>query len=244
MRARRLGWLLVAALALGVAANAGAARKKKSGWTRNARVGINVTEGNKDSTQTRVQLGANGRGDGWESELNLRGEVGEVDSTKNRERISADALYRHDLNPKTYMAYRLEFLYDGIANLDYRVVASPSLGYFVMREEAQQLRTEIGPAAVVEKKDGEREAFPALRLAEYYEGRITPVSRLLQGIEYLPELRAGDGHYLINAFLELRADLDAQLALHVRLEGLYDSQPADGKEKQDTTFSTALSYKF
>jgi putative salt-induced outer membrane protein YdiY len=243
-RGRFLICLLAIAVGVGAASDARAASKEKSGWNRHVRVGLNVTEGNKDSTQTRVDVGAKGAGEGWAGELNLQGEVGEVDSEKNRERISADASVRSDLSPKAYLSGRLEFLYDGIANLDYRVIASPSVGYYVLRGQPQWLRVEIGPAAVVEKKDGEREVYPALRAAQYYEGRLTAVSRLLQGVEYLPELRVNDGKYLLKAFLELRAELDAQFTLHVRLESAYDSQPAEDKEEQDTTFSTSISYTF
>ena len=243
-RTRFVAGLLAVALGAAAAADAAPARKKKSGWSRQVRAGLNITEGNKDSTQTRVQLGAKGAGEDWAGELNLLGEVGEVDSEKNRERVSADAAFRRDLNARAFVSGRLEFLYDGIANLDYRVVASPSAGYYLIREQPQWWRVELGPAAVLEKKDDEREAYPALRLAEYYEGRLTPVSRLLQGIEYLPELRVDNGKYLVKAFLELRAELDAQFTLHVRLESAYDSQPAEDKEEQDTTFSTSISYTF
>ncbi len=220
------------------------ARRKREGWTRRVQAGAYVTEGNRDSTQTRVQISAKGRGEEWESEFKLRGEVGQLNGSRNRERVAAEFMHRTDWSPRAYLAYRFEFLYDGLAELDYRFVASPSFGWYALREERQELRLEAGPAGVFERKAGEQEAYPALRLAQYYEARVTSVSRLLQGFEYLPEIRTGSGAYLAKAFVELRADLDAQLALHVRLEGDYDNRPAEGKEKQDTTFSASISYAF
>jgi putative salt-induced outer membrane protein YdiY len=220
------------------------ARRTREGWTRQAQIGAHVTEGNRDSAQTRAQVGAKGRGENWESEFKVRGEIGELNRTRNRERVAAEFLHRADLSPRAYLAYRFEFLYDGIADLDYRLVASPSIGWFIVREERQELRLEVGPAGVLERKGGDREAYPALRLAQYYEARVTAVSRLLQGVEYLPEIRAESGAYLAKAFVELRADLDKQIALHLRLEGDYDNRPAEGKQKQDTTFSASISYTF
>ena len=235
--------LLVFAQAPGWAAPA-RTKAKAEGWKRQVQAGINVTEGNTDATHTRAQLGAKGRGEGWEGEVKLRGEIGDVDGTRNRERVLAEMRYQDEWTPRAYLVYRMDFLYDAIADIDYRVVASPSFGYYLIRDPAQSLRGEAGPAAVLEDKGGEREAYPALRLAEFYEGRVTANARILQGIEYLPELRTGDGTYLLNGFVELKADLDAQLTLHVRLESKYDSDPADGKEKQDTTFSTSIGYTF
>ncbi len=245
MNARRLIALLLLALVCAQLADAQSrTRRKKEGWTRQVQAGVYVAEGNRDSTQTRAQISAKGVGADWESEFKLRGEIGQLNGTRNRERISAEFEHRKELSPRSYLSYRLEFLYDGIADLDYRVIASPSFGWYALREERQELRLEAGPAGVFEKKGDEQEAYPALRLAQYYEARVTSISRLLQGVEYIPEIRIDAGDYLIKAFVELRADLDAQLALHVRLEGDFDSSPAEGKEKQDTAFTASISYKF
>lgn len=218
--------------------------KKEEGWKRRVEAGVNLTDGNKDSVQTRAQIEAKRKDENRETELKFRGEVGESDGEQNRERVTAEATHRRELDPRRYIVYRVEFLYDGIAEVDYRIVASPSFGYYALRDCEQELRLEAGPAGVVEKKEGARDAYPALRLAEYYECRLTAVSKLLQGVEYVPELQYGSGSYLAKAFIELKADLDAQLALHVRLESDYDSQPADDKEKQDTSFSASISYTF
>lgn len=245
MNLRRL--ILTAAIALACAETSDAqrrARRATEGWTRQVQFGVNVTEGNRDASQTRAQIGAKGRGKDWESELKLRGEIGELNGQRNRERIGAEFEHRKTLSTRAYLSYRVDFLYDAIADLDYRVVASPSFGWYALREDRQELRLEAGPAGIIERKGNEQEAYPALRLAQYYEARVTSVSRLLQGIEYLPEIRADTDQYLIKAFIELRADLDMQLALHVCLEGDFDSSPAENKTKQETTFTAAMSYKF
>ena len=237
-----LGFAFLGGAGLGEAAPP--ASRKSEGWKRQVQAGVHIIEGNKDSTDTRVQVSAKGSGTNWTCELKLRGEIGEISGERSRKRVLAEAVYEKQMSFRSYSVNRLDFLYDGIANLDYRVVVSPSWGYYVLRDASQQLRAEVGPAGVVESKNNEREAYPALRLAEYYECPLTSISRVLQGIEYLPELRTGSGAYLVKASVELKADLDTQLGLHVRLESEYDSQPADGKEKQDTTFSVSMSYSF
>ncbi len=218
--------------------------EKEEGWDRQVQAGINITEGNKDAANTRAQLNAKGRGKGWESEFTLRGEIGDVEGARNRERAQAELRRQDEWTPRAYFVYRMDVLYDAIAEVEYRVAASPSVGYYLLRGPVQALRFEAGPAAVREKKGGERTAYPALRLAEYYEERVAANAQILQGIETLPELRAGAQTYLLKAFIELKAELDEQLALHVRLEGEYDSDPADGKDKQDASFSTAIGYTF
>jgi putative salt-induced outer membrane protein YdiY len=236
--------LCVVALSAEEALGQGRARRTREGWRRQVQVGAYVTEGNRDSAQTRAHVTAKGRGERWESEFSIRGEIGELNGTRNRERIAAELLHRRELSRRAYVAYRIDALHDGIADLDYRLVASSSLGWFAIREERQEMRLEAGPAGVFERKGGDQETYPALRLALYYEARVTAVSRLSQGFEYVPELRAESGAYLAKAFVELRADLDKQIALHLRLEGDYDNRPAEGKQKQNSTFSASISYTF
>lgn len=235
-------------LALGVAVSdvyAAKVKKTKGAWTRKVEAGVNLTEGNKDSVQARAQIEVKNKRDKNETLLKLRGEIGETDSERTRERVNAEAAHRRELSLRSYVSLRAEFLYDGIAELDYRVVASPSFGYFLIRDEAQEFRAETGPAGVWEKKAGARDAYPALRVAEYYECKLTAVSQLKQGIEFVPELKdEDDGRYLTKAFLELKMDMDEQVSVKLRLESDYDSRPAEGKNKQDTSFSVTLAYAF
>lgn len=249
MKLRSRFWLcafLISALLFPASHDAVAAKraKKKDGWSRRIEAGMNLTEGNKDSVQTRMQLEAKKKTEESATGLKVRGEIGEVAGERTRERVMAEVEHRRTMGPRSYLTYRAEFLYDGVADVDYRVLLSPSYGYLALQDGVQELRLEIGPAGILEKKGGERDSYPALRAAEYYECRITAVSLLKQGVEYIPELRDGAGVYLAKAFIELQLEMDEQLSVRLRLEGDYDSEPAEGKEKQDTTFSVGLSYTF
>lgn len=246
---RNVRWLclLVLALFLVGSADAASAKKtarKKGAWKRNIEAGMNLTEGNKDSVQTRAQIEAKRKREKSETEFKLRGEVGETDGERSRERVTAEGTHQKEWTPRSYLSYRAEFLYDGIADVDHRVLVSPSFGYYILRDEVQSLRVELGPAAVWEKKSNERDVYPALRAAEYFESVLTSNSRLKQGLEYIPELKAQADGYLAKAFLELKMAMDEQISIKLRLESDYDSQPAADKEKQDTTFSVTIGYSF
>lgn len=214
------------------------------GWQRNVEAGVFLTEGNRDSVQTRAKIGASGKSSRRTAEFSLRGEIGETDGRRNRERVGARYEDRFDAAPRWYIGFTADFLYDGVADLDYRVMIGPAVGVYLLRAPRQQLRAEAGPAYVIEMKGGDREEHPALRLAQVYEARVTKNARVAQGIEYVPELTAGNGTYLMKAHVELKADLDDQLGLTLRLEGDHDSRPAEGKEKRDASFSVALRYEF
>ena len=229
--------LLLAALA------AGEARSEETSWKRRVEAGFHVTEGNKDVSRQRLEAALEGRGTNWQTEVRVEGVVGEADGEKDQEKVNARLQVQRDISRRLYGSFTVDYAYDGIADLEYRVVASPGLGWHVLRDEAQHLRAEAGPAYIVEKKGEVRDEYPALRLAESYECRVTRNSRLKQAVEYLPDLKEGR-RYLLNARLELESDLDENLALGVKLEGAYDSRPAEDKEKQDTTFSTSLKFRF
>lgn len=219
--------------------------RKKEGWTRNVEAGVHLTEGNRDASNARMQVSARGRGATWQSDIKLKAEIGRADGKQTRERYTAEASRRREFSERWYVSYRADALNDRLAKIDYRVVGSSALGWFALKDDRQELCLEAGPAGVAERKAGESaEAYPALRIAETYEARLTSVSRLLQGVEYLPELGNDPENYLIRSHVELRSALDQQLSLHVRLESDYANRPAKNKEKRDTVFSVSLSYSF
>lgn len=230
-------------LALGAAGFCAAADDvPASPWKRRVEAGLHVTEGNKDASRQRVEAAVEGKGTNWQTEAKVEGVVGESDGEKDQEKVGARLHLQRDLSRRVYGSFTLDYAYDGIADLAYRVVASPGAGLHVLRDDAQHLRAEAGPAYIVEKKGDVRDEYPALRLAEFYECRVARNARLKQAVEYLPDLKDGE-RYLLNARLELESDLDENLALGVKLEGAYDSSPAADKEKQDTTFSTSLKFR-
>jgi putative salt-induced outer membrane protein YdiY len=240
--ARRCVPWLAFALVAALVADASAAKGRV--WKRRVEAGIHVTAGNSETSRQRVEVAVEGKGTNWSSEASLRGAFGESDGDKDQEKVEARARAARDLSPRTYGSLTLDYLYDGIADVQYRVVTSPAFGWYLLREETQSLKGEAGPAWIAERKGDEQESYAALRLAEAYEGQLTENARLRQGIEYLPDLRDAGGRYLLKASVELDSALDANLGLVVRLESAYDSQPADDKEKQDTTFSTSLKVTF
>lgn len=235
--------LLPSILAVVSAAACCGAAAPREGWTRRLEAGLNVTEGNSKTSRQRVEVGAEKKGGTWQGDLRAESVVGDADGEKNEEKINAGTAWRRDLGPRWYGAAAADFQYDGIADLDYRVVLGPAAGVHAVRGEGQDLRIEAGPSYVIERKADAADEFPALRVAEFYEGRVTRSSRLKQGVEYLPDLRNAS-KYLLQARLELESDLDESLALGVRLQGQFDSEPAEGKKKQDTTFSTSLKFRF
>jgi len=237
----RARWLLL--LVLPVCGWAAGTGDSAPPWTRRVEAGLNVTEGNKDTSRQRVEAALEGKGTNWQTEVKVEGVVGSSDGEQDQEKVNARLHTQRDLGSHWYGSFTVDYAYDGIADLDYRVVVSPGVGRHLVRDDVQQLRAEAGPAYIVEKKGRERDEYPALRLAEFYEGRVARSARLKQAIEYLPDLQEGT-RYLLNARLELESDLDENLALGVKLEGRYDSRPAEDKEKQDTTFSTSLKFRF
>lgn len=226
-------------LALAGASSAGQAE----GWTRRLEAGLHVSEGNSKTSRERVEVGAEKKGGRWQADVRVEGSVGASDGEHNEEKLNAAASCRRDVSPRWYGAASLDFQYDGIADLDHRVVLGPAAGVHLLRSDEQDLRVEAGPSYVFEQKGDVVDDYPVLRAAESYESRVTRSSRLKQAVEYLPDLRNAS-KYLLKAMLELESDLDESLSLVVKLQGQFDSEPADDKKKQDTTFSTSLKFRF
>jgi putative salt-induced outer membrane protein YdiY len=172
----------------------------------------------------------------------------ETDTEKTAESISAFGQYNHSISERWYAGVRLDFLHDGVANLDYRFTLSPLVGYYAIKQKATTLKFEAGPSLVVEQQetaDGgtENDEYLALRLGERFEHQFTPKAKIWQSLEYIPQVDR-TGNYLLIAEVGAEAALTERFSLRAVLQDNYDNEPAAGRKNNDVKLITALAYKF
>jgi putative salt-induced outer membrane protein YdiY len=222
---------------------------EKSPWSGSAALGLTLTKGNSDTVL--VTLGADARGE-WQKDIwSLGGSLtyGEQDVSGKSETTAQNAggfiQYQRLINERLFGSIREEAFHDKIADVDYRVITSPAIGYFFIKREQTRLSGEAGPSYVVERLGADTRArhFFTARLAERLEHSFSETWKVWQQLEWLPQVDKFS-NYLLNAEVGTEVALNAWFSLRVVLQDKFDNQPAEGRKKNDLTLITSLAYKY
>lgn len=240
-RDARVG-MLVAAILLAAWARTEAAEDAAEPWEREIALGLNRTQGNSDTEQVRAKIGAKKKGTVSRWDLGAQGTYGESDGERTTDNAKAFAEGERLFSKRVFGLLRAAVEYDSIAEVNYRLVAGPGVGCYLVKKETVELRAEVGPSYITEDVAGKRQNYPVLRAAERFERRWTKKSKLYQYLEYLPDLRSSD-NYFVNSEIGIEAAANDTLSLRISVEHKHTAEPAEGKEKTDTTIASALVFK-
>lgn len=212
-------------------------------WETTAAAGATVTAGNSDTVLFTADVNTLRN---WENDrltAGLSGGYGEDNSEVNNEFFRAFVQYNRALTDRWYAYGRLDFLYDGIADIDYRFSLSPGIGYHIIKNDRMTLSAEAGPGYVWEKVGGIEDDYPTLRFSERFTYKINDRARLWQSIEFVPQVE-DFGNFFLSGELGIEADITKQLSLRVVASNQYRSEPAAGNDENDFRLVAGVGFKF
>jgi putative salt-induced outer membrane protein YdiY len=140
---------------------------------------------------------------------------------------------------------RVEWLHDGVADINYRASLSVGAGYYFIKTTNTELSAEIGPTYVFQKLGDDSSAYATIRVGEKFNQALSDRARFWERAECLPQVDRLN-NYIINAEVGIEADLtkDKKLALRSYVTDTFNNEPAAGRQKNDLTWVTAIAYKF
>jgi putative salt-induced outer membrane protein YdiY len=250
---RNLRWVAAIALSLltNYVANAADAAPEKPKWETTAAAGLTITDGTKDTLLATAGINTSRKWEKDEFSMGVAGGYGQDDNnpartnSANTEFVSAFAQYNHLFTPRFYGGLRLDFLYDGIANLDYRVTFSPLVGYYFVKTTNHTFAVEVGPAAVTEKYQGESsDTYFGIRFAERSEHKISDTTKIWQSASYVPQVDRWTENYVITAEAGIDTAITKKWSLRVVLQDVYTSEPGPGSEYNELRLIAGTAYKF
>ncbi len=213
-------------------------------WETSAAVGFTLTSGNSDTMQATADITTSRKWDKNEVSLGASLTYGEDDGNKNNDSQSIFAQYNRLLTGKWFAYGRADWMRDAIADIDYRITLSPGIGYYFWKDDSKGfLRAEVGPGYVFERKGSVSDDFFTVRVAERFEYKISDTAKMWQSLEFTPEVADLENHQLV-AELGIDVTIAKNLGLRAYVQNVYNSEPAAGRESNDTKLVTALSYKF
>jgi putative salt-induced outer membrane protein YdiY len=219
------------------------AKPSETGWRRSLELGVSTSRGNSDTLRLDGAISGSKETEENAYFLKVGGRYGESDEQKDTENAAGEAKAQRRLTERVYAAAEANAFHDQIADLAYRARGSLSLGRHFIWTERTVLNAEIGPGYVAEKKGGAADGFMAGRVAQYLEHLVTPSLQIWETVEYVPNLEDFTVYY-VNASIGLETVLVSNLSLRFVVEDRYDNSPAEGKESNDLTTTTALAWSF
>ncbi len=154
----------------------------------------------------------------------------------------AEVQYNHLFSERAYGLVAFSAFRDELAEIQYRILTGPGLGYFLVRNEIWSLAVEAGISYLVEEVDNETDDYAVFRFAQIYERDLSENASVWQNLEYLPESEDFE-NYLLNFEIGARAKLNGNLSLRVVLTQRYDNTPAAGNDRSDWSLVSGISYR-
>lgn len=158
------------------------------------------------------------------------------------ENVKAFANARKTLSDMTYAYIDANYLYDDIAEVDYRVTVGPGFGMYLLKDEAIELSAEAGVSYLWEKVSDVSDDYPTLRLAETFSYRFAENSKVWQSLVYMPEWGEFQ-NYLVVGEIGAEAPLNGKVNLRIVLQDTYDSTPGKDLKRNDLTLIAGIGIK-
>ena len=211
-------------------------------WDTSLGLGINMSQGNTDTTLGVFEASAkkDGEKNVWILESDFR--YGESDDQKNTELAEFKGQYKRLIGPHLYLSHTVNALHDDIADVEYRLENSPAVGAYLVRDPHKELSIELGPSYVFEEVQGQQQDFLAGRIGERLEYRLSETAKLQQQLEAILSVEDTDD-LLLDAEIAIEATISKGLSLAVTIQDKFDNQPAPGRESNDVALITSLRVK-
>lgn len=226
-----------------------------NGWKSSISVGVTLARGNTDTTlasatattekkwlQNDLVFGA----DGLYGENKATGQSQAQETAETLHGFSQDNRSFWGTAWNGFYGYgRIDGFHDGIADIKYRLVLAPGLGYYFVTNKTADFSAEVGPGYVKEQLGDDSESFATLRLTETLHYNISPHAKAWENVKFLPQVNRFD-NYLVIAEVGVEAGLTKGNKLSVRsvLQDNYNNIPAANRLKNDLKLITSLVYKF
>lgn len=233
---KQTGWMAVLAVGMWTAG------AQAEGFKTSLSLGANATDGNSETITLTAGVLTERKTDVDSWRFGVDGQYGEVGSSTTNEQAKAFAGYRHTISGRTYGLLDASVAYDAIADIDYRLIVSPGLGYYLVKEAATTLGLELGPSYIKEDVGDVEDDYFALRIAERFDRTLSASAKCWQAAEYLPSLDDFQDDYLLNVEVGVEAQINATASIRFVVKDAYDSTPAPDREKNDLSVVAALAY--
>lgn len=219
----------------------GLADEENSPWEFTGAGGLSWAGGNSDSLAYSLQFLGSYVKDDEEVYVGADYFYSEDNGVRSTDSLKIYGQYNHKLTERFYVGGYLGYFRDAAADIDYRIDPSLLLGYKVIAEDDVKLAFELGPGYTWRSRGGVSDNFSTLRLAEKFEWKFSPTTRVWQSASLTQNVE-DSGDYLIDLELGLETRITDSWSLRTFVRHRIDSEPTAGNGESDTALILGLSY--
>lgn len=219
-------------------------------WKGHVDAGINMKDGNTESTTTHVKGGyANERkaDNIFFDALALYETITEKNADEDTEIVNeqrATGKYEYKHSPRFYSFFNQYFEHDEIEQLNYRSISSPGAGYRLVESEKLKYKVEAGPSYTLEKYHGGiSDDFLGVRVGQYFDWLLLQDTKFYAKNAYIQSVENSE-YWRLDSGLGARHNLTKSIALSLELLHQYNNAPPEGNQKDDTTIIGSIGYNF
>jgi putative salt-induced outer membrane protein YdiY len=240
--------LLVMASAIAWAQNAKADDITTTNWHGNVAFGLSLARGNSDTflmnasalaarewNQNELKFGADGQYglNNW----------GQSNQTQSADSVHGFADYKRLITDRFYGDLNVDGTHDDLADLRYRLIVGPAIGYYFIKSDATKVNGEIGPSFIYEKLGSNTLSYVTMRVSEHAEHSFNKGCKVWEQVDYLPQVDDFN-NYLVNTEVGAEAALNTRLSLRIVAKDQFNSMPAAGRKENDITLVSAVVFKY
>ncbi|TAN37406.1 MAG: DUF481 domain-containing protein [Verrucomicrobia bacterium] len=223
------------------APNSGATNQSAA-WGLTLAAGAVMNSGNSDTTLYNISAEFERKGQRHELRLAGNANYGTDQGATTVDNAKGVASYHYRFSARWYAVADGSAFRDRIAAVNYRLIGSPGLGFYFIRNKRVALGVESGPAYLQENKGEVEDNRILLRCAERGEWLPLATSRVWEAIEFLPPVDHTQ-EYLLSSEAGAEAALTTLLNVRIVVKNIYDNNPAPGRKNSDVSITGALAVK-
>jgi putative salt-induced outer membrane protein YdiY len=138
----------------------------------------------------------------------------------------------------------LDLSHDDVAEVHYRAILGPALGYYFIKTDASKLNLDVGASYLRQRVDATGNGgYVTLHVGEHGEHALTKGAKVWEDVQYYPQI-ADFSNYLLNSEVGIEAALNNRFSLRVCADDKFNSQPAPGRKENDILLVSSLVYKY
>ncbi|MBL8745290.1 MAG: DUF481 domain-containing protein [Phycisphaerae bacterium] len=216
------------------------------GWKGQLEAGVNGSDGNSETLNARAGLSLKRTTDAMDTlvaaNYNYATDSGEKSKSRGELFVRNDWFFKD--SPWGFFA-QAKIEYDEFQDWDYRASAFAGPTYTVIKNDRTTFILRAGAGVSREFGGGENDFIPEALAGFDFAHKFTEYQSVFVNYEYLPSLKDFP-EYRMNtkAGYQIVVDPSSNLLLKLGIEDRYDSNPGDGRRKNDLDYFALLAWTF
>src|ERR1041385_5244394 len=213
-------------------------------WHGDAAFGLSLARGNANTflmnasataenvwEQNDLKLGADGQ-----YALN---DFGQTNETRAAESVHGFTDYKRLITERFYGDVRLDLSHDDVAEVRYRAILGPAIGYYFIKSDASKLNLDVGVSYLRQRLDDSgNTGYATLHVGEHGEHAFNKSAKVWEDVQYFPQITRFS-NYLLDCEVGAEAALNAHFSLRIVVDDHFNSEPAASRDRKSTRLNSS-----